>query len=558
MSLSARKDPRRKARRLLAGGAVLLGLVLPTSAGAAEVSVTDVLEEQHTVTLYFATAPGETNLVTVRSTPLGKIEVVDNGAALVAGPGCTGGGPAGTPAHCTVHAPTAPTQVPCGKNCVQWAPGTGWTDYIAADLGDGDDSFDASTLPYMWKENFHMNVTGGAGDDSIHTGSGPDRIEPGMGDDQVDSGPHGYNTILAAPVPDGDDVFTMSGEGENWISYASRTTPLTMTGDTIGAEGEHDSLTGFYELSTGSGADRIDSASLRPLTFYTGAGNDVISGSPGRETVYAGPGEDWISGNDGDDWLSGGGGNDLIDGGAGNDLIRELEERFERWPPSGIPASGDDVGIGGEGDDDVQLGVGADRADGGTGDDGLWGGQGDDMLDGGAGNDTLGGEGGVDEILGGEGDDLVKAGLLEEWPKFPPPVIDSWSDAIDCGPGSDRADLNRWDAARQCEKKKLVRFARYGETRRNRAHGTAKIAVKVAGVGALTVRGPGIESVSKRARKIWKEGEPSALFTVRTRGRAAKALREKGHVKLRLWVEWEPDGGLPRAEPRKLTLLRAR
>jgi len=556
VSLSARKDPRRKAPRLLAAAAVLLGLALPSAAAASEVSVTDVLEQQHTVTLHFVSAPGETNLVTVKSTPLGKIEVVDDGAALVAGPGCTGGGPAGTPAECTVHAPKAPEQVFCGKNCVQWAPGTGWTDYIAADLGDGDDSFDASTLPYyLWIENFHMNVTGGTGDDSIHTGSGPDTIRPGMGNDHADGGKDGDDEFLAEAVPDGDDVFTMSAEHGSSVSYASRTTPLVMTGNTIGAEGEHDSLTGFFELTTGSGADRLEPLPARSIRLNTGAGDDVVSGGPGRETVYGGLGDDRLSGNEGEDWLSGDDGDDLIDGGDGNDLIREQTQQFPGGP---VAASGDDVGIGGEGDDGIQLGDGADRAEGGLGNDVVWGGEGDDLLSGAAGNDTLGGEGGVDEISGGEGDDVVKSGLLQEWAKFPPPVIDSWADAIDCGPGSDEAELNRWDAARACEKKKLVRFASYGKTKRNRAHGTVKIPIRVAGLGKLTVRGHGIAPLSKRAHKVWKEGEPSALVTVRARGRTAKELRKKGHVKLRVWVEWEPDGGLPRAEPRKLTLVRAR
>lgn len=563
MTLSARGYSNWKKARLLAGALSVLALALPGAAGAATVGVTEVLETQHTATLTYTAAPGETNSVKVTQAPLGNelldLEVVDLGAPLNAGGGCSGGGPAGAPAHCTIHAPRRPDQVYCGKLCIQDAPGTGWTDHIAADLGDGADSFDASTLGGdNWYETFRMEVVGGLGGDVIHTGTGRDTIEPGMGNDQVDSGRSGYDTIVAEAVADGDDAFTMGNEIEDWVSYSRRATPLTMREGAIGAEGEHDTLVGVVELSSGSGADRLEPQSSRYLTLYAGAGDDVVTGGPGPEAVYGGQGEDRIATNGGDDWLSGGIGDDFLDGGAGNDRLREGSEPVEPRRFSDVPATGNDTGVGGEGDDDIQLGEGADRAEGGVGNDAIWTGAGDDFLAGGAGDDSLAGEGGADAILGGEGDDEVKAGRLDEWLKFPPRVIDTWADAIDCGPGSDEAELNRWDAARECERKKLLAFARYGKTERNRARGTAKLAIKVAGVGRLTVRGHGIAPVTARAHKIWKQGNASALVTVRARGRAAKALRAKGRVKVRIWVEWEPDGGLARTEPRKLTLVRTR
>jgi Ca2+-binding RTX toxin-like protein len=77
-------------------------------------------------------------------------------------------------------------------------------------------------------------------------------------------------------------------------------------------------------------------------------------------------------------WVYGGDGNDVIVGGAGNDLLR-----------------------GGDGDDTLI---------GGAGDDRLWGGGGDDSLQGGAGNDELSDVYGHNRLDGGAGNDTLLVG----------------------------------------------------------------------------------------------------------------------------------------------------
>src|SRR5690242_18602409 len=74
--------------------------------------------------------PGEQNKVTVRPaagpTGAATVEVTDAGAPLTAGPGCVGGGPAGTSASCTLHAGQPSEYKYCGHDWVLPIPGTAW------------------------------------------------------------------------------------------------------------------------------------------------------------------------------------------------------------------------------------------------------------------------------------------------------------------------------------------------------------------------------------------------------------------------------------------------
>jgi hypothetical protein len=99
---------------------------------------------------------------------------------------------------------------------------------------------------------------------------------------------------------------------------------------------------------------------LAPTRLGT-TGNDVISGTNGRDVIMGLAGADTIKGLGGDDVICGGDGPDTIDGGAGNDVI-----------------------------------------DGGASPDDLNGGTGDDFLDGGLHNDSLRGDSGTDTCISGE------------------------------------------------------------------------------------------------------------------------------------------------------------
>ena len=133
---------------------------------------------------------------------------------------------------------------------------------------------------------------------------------------------------------------------------------------------------------------------------------DVIVGNRGANRIFGLRGNDRICGRAGSDRLSGGRGRDRLSGGDGGDRL-----------------SGE---------------RGADRLRGGTGSDRLFGGKGADLLSGGPGADHLTGGPGRDRIFGGAGRDIVRA-------------IDGTSDLVNCGPGRDRAHVDRIDRVRGCE-----------------------------------------------------------------------------------------------------------
>jgi Ca2+-binding RTX toxin-like protein len=86
--------------------------------------------------------------------------------------------------------------------------------------------------------------------------------------------------------------------------------------------------------------------------------------------------------------------------------------------------------LAGSGFDDTVFGLG--------GNDTLLGGAGYDRIFGGAGNDVITGGGGADRLWGGRGSDTINA-------------VDGERDYIDCGPGPDRAVVDKFDKVVNCE-----------------------------------------------------------------------------------------------------------
>src|SRR3954470_14377682 len=123
-----------------------LGLVLAAPAGAATVSVSGD-------TLRVVAAPGETNAIQVSDFGVDDY----GGTPLVAGPGCVGGGPAGS-VHCLASVARAEVE-----------------------LGDGEDSATISAqLP--------ARVHGGSGDDQLRGGPADDSLYGDRGSDTADGG----------------------------------------------------------------------------------------------------------------------------------------------------------------------------------------------------------------------------------------------------------------------------------------------------------------------------------------------------------------------------------
>ncbi len=197
-------------------------------------------------------------------------------------------------------------------------------------------------------------------------------------------------------------------------------------------------------------------------SYVITAGDDVVTGSDGRDTIAAGSGNDTVFGKGGDDALYGNDGNDILDGGAGadklyggvgNDSLKYTQgldtldggvgfdtvdfSKFGAAVYVNMSASGVDAWTSGtssvsqataataiadliavesiKGTSFADLFIGntdANAFDGGGGFDVIDGGAGNDTINGAAGNDTLRGGAGNDTLTGGTGSDVFSFDVL--------------------------------------------------------------------------------------------------------------------------------------------------
>jgi uncharacterized repeat protein (TIGR01451 family) len=146
---------------------------------------------------------------------------------------------------------------------------------------------------------------------------------------------------------------------------------------------------------------------VQRIVIYGLQGNDQIVISAALfapAVIFGGPGNDIIVGGRGDDQIDGENDNDTINGGAGNDSLCGDNGRDVL-----VGGLGNDTLFGETGNDVLAGGVGNDLLLGGDGNDVLDGGVGDDRLYGLAGNDTLVGDVGNNILVGGSGNDTLVA-----------------------------------------------------------------------------------------------------------------------------------------------------
>ena len=299
--------------------------------------------------LSYAAPPGETNRVFLISEekPVRGFRVIDPGAAVTAGTGCTSVG--ANEAFCAI--PDFP-------------------DHVLVSVDDMDDYVNTSA-----------------------SSSSLTRLEGGDGNDALYSGSNSFGALDGGP---GADV--LSGEGST-VDYSARTNPLTVTmGDGLandGEAGEGDLISdGVQAVIGGSGADTFTVTGFDGRVV-AGYGNDHITGVGLSFCSFSGgPGNDVIEADDGFCSMGGGGGNDRLVGGDDVQLMSGGE--------------GDDVLRGGPGGDSLAGDRGADELIGGKGHDHARGGSGndtfrmkdgvDDFIDGNHGTDRAHVDKGLDEL----------------------------------------------------------------------------------------------------------------------------------------------------------------
>ncbi len=287
---------------------------------------------------------------------------------------------------------TAVASLPAGEGCSQLSdievscPSAGVT-RIDITGGGGNDSISAPVA-------MAQILSGGTGNDRLSGGSAADTLNGDDGDDLLDGRLGGD---------------TMNGNaGIDTVTYAQRTTPLTLSFDGVANDGvncgvgespcENDALgqvgTSDVEIvAGGTAADKITgSASADTLTGNGGAdtlnglgGNDVLNGGNGDDSLVGGPGG---TGNTDADVMNGGDGEDTADYSARTAV---LKVSLNDVANDGITGEGDNAkldienAIGGSAPDELQGNRRVNRLVGNGGNDLLDGGFGSDVLDGGAG-----------------------------------------------------------------------------------------------------------------------------------------------------------------------------
>jgi Ca2+-binding RTX toxin-like protein len=300
-------------RRLLFTGATCCALAWAGAAQAGTVSVTgdDVT---------FAAASTEVNRVVVafEADPVRGVRVVDLGATLTAGAGCSSAG---------AHEAFCPT------------PNAG---KILLTLDDEGDWANTSALP----DGQAVRLEGGDGEDVLDSGANRNAVQDG-----------------------GPGADSLSGEGAT-VDYSARTDPLTVTTwdglPNDGEAGEGDNVDRVHGVLGGHAADSV-TVNKSFMFLSGGAGNDeLIDFSDGGTVLVGGRGSDFLRavaadsdlrGGDGNDTLVGGNDAQTLDGGAGKDVLR-----------------------GGPGSDRLTGGDGADELIGGRAKDQMRGGSGNDTL----------------------------------------------------------------------------------------------------------------------------------------------------------------------------------
>jgi Ca2+-binding RTX toxin-like protein len=417
-------------RHAIALGALLAGLALPASAGAATASITGS-------TLTYSAAGGEENDLFVETAGT-NFRVTDNTAPVTAGPGCT-------------------QRSPHRVNCL-----TAGINLIEVLAKDQDDTVQLLT------GTVDANVTGGSGGDSLVSDAGDDTLSLGTtdfnGNEQIFAGA-GDDTLIGPTIansnaflgggPDDDELLggpgndnlfgdsgaddIVGGDGSDFMNW-SGVAGVDVTLDNVANDGEpgendnvHDDVealfgTPFADTMIGTGGGQLFLSFGGQDTLEGGLGEDSLQGGDGADTIAGEGGADVVQGGNDPDDMSGGPGSDQADygdhsaavtvtinniandgqgGGAEGDNVRtDIENLRGGSNNDTLTGSTLDNQIEGLGGNDTIMGIG--------GDDSLFGDfqfnsgtLGDDTLNGGNGEDSLGGGGGADTMIGGNDFDFV-------------------------------------------------------------------------------------------------------------------------------------------------------
>ena len=306
-------------------------------------------------------------------------------------------------------------------------------------------------------------LVGGPGDDELRAGADEDKLYGEEGRDDLRGGDND-DTLTG-----GADADTLSGGANGGffysdgcgdrIVYASTTTPLTISLDGVANDdtGDGDTIADDVEaVEGGTAGDRL-TGGAGPNCLLGRDGDDVLAGLGGSDLLEGARGGDTLDGGDGSDELRGesvteqGGGGDVYIGGGDVDLavfaINACEGGLATCAPRDITVTIDGLandGADGKGDDvreDVEDVAAITGVQGGAENVGrltVTGATTFNAISGSHAGDTLDPAGGSDLVYGQGGDDSVE-------------TRDGSADRVDCGAGTDAANVDQHDVVIGCE-----------------------------------------------------------------------------------------------------------
>jgi Ca2+-binding RTX toxin-like protein len=388
-------------RKALLTSSVVLGVVFVALASTPIAAASTASMNGDDLT--YAAAAGETNHAHIFRS-LGDLWVVDTGATITAGAGCTAVDP--HEVKCSVPAPLP-------FCCLS----------ITVTAGDLNDFV---AIASVGTHLVNTSVSGEAGNDEVNVSAeGNNILDGGAGNDTLKGGAGECHLIggAGADVLSGEERAFNSIQGASVIAdYSARVNPVTADDDgnaDDGEAGEGDNVIAVDEIHGGSAADTLTGFRVRGS-----GGNDTLThdatavpplAQEFQSVAFGGPGADTLtwSGDLTEGKLEGGPGNDTLT--AGPEMLRGFGNYFL---------------FAGRGNDTVIGGPRSDRVDGGRG---------DDTLRGNGGPDNLTGRLGDDRVFGGHGRDLIRGNLGDDT-LF---ARDGQRDKVRGATGHDRARIDR-------------------------------------------------------------------------------------------------------------------
>ena len=293
----------------------------------------------------------------------------------------------------------------------------GTTENLELNANDGNDSFTATgnLAPLI-----AISVDGGAGDDTILGGNGADRLAGGPGKDFID-GNQGADVAL---LGDDDDVFQWDpGDGSDTVEGGDGFDTMLFNGNNMSENFDVSANGQRVRFFRNLGNITMDTAGVEniDLNALGGADNVVVNDMTGTDLTDVHVDLAQVPGSGVDDGQAD---NVTVNGTAGDDVAIVGQQGSDLQvvnlkPTVTVSASSPEtdhlIVAALDGDDIVDAsGVSGASAllslDGGNGNDILVGGPGNDTISGGAGDDLLIGGDGIDTLDGGPGDDTLIQG----------------------------------------------------------------------------------------------------------------------------------------------------